>query len=56
MTALDADLVRRKLSAILHKLDQLATVAGMPLDRYRADPFRVKGTDTRALLPLGDMA
>ncbi|MFQ6046351.1 MAG: DUF86 domain-containing protein [Gemmatimonadales bacterium] len=45
MTSLDADLVRRKLAAITRKLDQLGTVAGMPLDRYVADPFRVKGTE-----------
>ena len=45
MTSLDADIVRRKLAAITRKLDQLAAVAGMPLDRYRADPFRVKGTE-----------
>lgn len=45
MTSLDADLVRRKLAAITRKLDQLGAVAGMPLDRYRADAFRVKGTE-----------
>ena len=45
MTRLDADLVRRKLAAITRKLDQLKAVEGLTLDEYRADPFRVKGTE-----------
>lgn len=45
MTRLDADLIRRKLAAMTRKLDQLAAVEGMALERYRSDPFRVKGTE-----------
>lgn len=45
MTSLDADLVRRKLAAITRKLDQLTAVEGLALEAYRADPFRVKGTE-----------
>lgn len=45
MTSLDADLVRRKLAAITRKLEQLGAVAGMPVEQYRQDPFRVKGTE-----------
>ena len=45
MTPLEADLVRRKLVAITRKLEQLEVVEGLPLEEYRADPFRVKGTE-----------
>lgn len=45
MTSLDADLVRRKLAVITRKLEQLGAVAGMAVEEYRADPFRVKGTE-----------
>lgn len=45
MTPLDADLVRRKLAAITRKLDHLKAVERLSLDEYRADPFRVKGTE-----------
>lgn len=45
MTRLDADLVRRKLAAITRKLDHLKAVERLSLGEYRADPFRVKGTE-----------
>lgn len=45
MTSLDADLVRRKLAGITRKLEQLRAVEGLSLDDYRADPFRLKGTE-----------
>lgn len=45
MTSLDADLVRRKLAAISRKLDQLKAVEALSLVEYRADPFRLKGTE-----------
>jgi uncharacterized protein YutE (UPF0331/DUF86 family) len=45
MTDLDAALVRRKLALIARNLDDLATVADLPLDAYVADRFRRKGTE-----------
>lgn len=45
MTSLQIDLVRRKLALIARNLQDLAVVDGMPLDLYRSDRFRQKGTE-----------
>ena len=45
MTPLEADLVRRKLVAITRKLELLKAIEGLSLEDYRADPFRLKGTE-----------
>lgn len=45
MTELDAALVRRKLAIIRRNPDDLAAVEGLELAQYRADRFRLKGTE-----------
>ncbi|MEX0890938.1 MAG: DUF86 domain-containing protein [Gemmatimonadota bacterium] len=45
MTPLDRDLVRRKLAVISRNLDDLAVIAELTLEDYRADRFRQKGTE-----------
>lgn len=45
MTDLDRALVRRKLARILRNLDDLAPVEGLPLEAFRSERFRQKGTE-----------
>lgn len=45
MSPIDADLVRRKLAVIARNLSDLEDVAGLTLQAYRADRFRLKGTE-----------
>ncbi len=45
MTELDRALVRRKLATIARNLADLAAVEALPLDEYRRDRFRQKGTE-----------
>lgn len=45
MTELDVDLVRRKLATISRNLGALAVVESMPLESYRGDLYRKKGTE-----------
>lgn len=45
MTEIDAGLVRRKVGLIVQNLDALAEIEGIPLERYIADRFRLKGTE-----------
>ncbi len=45
MTELDADLVRRKIATIVRNLGALEQVDGIPLEAYRGDLYRKKGTE-----------
>lgn len=45
MTEIDAGLIRRKIGLIVQNLDALAEIEGIPLERYIADRFRLKGTE-----------
>lgn len=45
MTEIDRALVRRKLSAILRNLEDLAQIADLSLVEYTRDRFRQKGTE-----------
>jgi uncharacterized protein YutE (UPF0331/DUF86 family) len=45
MSPLDADVIRRKLAVIVRNLRDLATVEQLSLDDYRADRFRLKGSE-----------
>jgi uncharacterized protein YutE (UPF0331/DUF86 family) len=45
VTEVDIGLVRRKLAIITRNLGDLGAVAGLGLSEYRADRFRLKGTE-----------
>lgn len=45
MTALDRDLVRRKLRVITRNIRDMARVARLSLEEYRADRLRQKGVE-----------
>jgi uncharacterized protein YutE (UPF0331/DUF86 family) len=45
MTPVDVALVRRKLSTIVRNLGDLESIAGLELEEYRSDRFRLKGTE-----------
>ena len=45
VTALDQALVRRKLATIARNVRDLAPIAGLALEDYRRDRFRLKGTE-----------
>jgi len=45
MSPIDAALVRRKLAVISRNLADLEPIAGLSLETYRIDRFRLKGTE-----------
>jgi uncharacterized protein YutE (UPF0331/DUF86 family) len=45
MSPVEAALVRRKLATIARNLDDLAPIASLSMEAYRADRFRQKGTE-----------
>ena len=42
MSPVEAALVRRKLATIARNLDDLAPIASLSMEAYRADRFRLK--------------
>jgi uncharacterized protein YutE (UPF0331/DUF86 family) len=45
VSPLDVDIVRRKLAVIARNLRDLAIIEPLSLDEYRADRFRLKGSE-----------